>query len=205
MRYTGQVSEESHMRTRARFDPARIRQEVAEVAARLLAEGTETDVLDARRKAARQLGVTDPLYLPDFDTVEAAAIAYRELFHDDGHEDDLRGLREAALSMIERLSPLQVELTGTVLSGAAGPDVTVDLVAEELDEKRVAIVLANLGLTYQFEHAGRTTRLLFEAFGTAFRLTLLPAAEWRRLRERRDAAGNRVVADAARLAEMLTV
>ena len=63
------------------------RARIASAAARLMAEDGIADFTLAKRKAARQLGLTDNAPLPDNAEVEAALRDYQELYQGDEHED----------------------------------------------------------------------------------------------------------------------
>ncbi|HMY06993.1 MAG TPA: hypothetical protein PLT57_07840, partial [Accumulibacter sp.] len=61
----------------------RQRSHVARVAARLLVEEGAGDISRAKRKAARQLGVSDRAELPDDHEIEEQQRVYQRLFQED--------------------------------------------------------------------------------------------------------------------------
>lgn len=102
-------------------DPGRnpMRERIAHLAARLMAEDGIEDYALAKRKAARQAGVPDSRQMPNNDQIDAALRVYRELYRHE-HPSQLRELRRLALSTMEELGRFNPYLTGSVLSGNAG-------------------------------------------------------------------------------------
>lgn len=176
--------------------------QIADRAARLLAEGSEQELAAACRKAALQLGNHDPSSWPDQELLEQALSQYRALF-DDEHPQRLQELRQAALAMMGQLQTLSPLLSGDVLSGVAGEHASIELLAEAEDEKRAAILLTNLGLPFEWRQGGRFLSLSFEAYGQQFHLTLLPRGEWLKASQRRNEHGQRVTASSSQLAALL--
>ncbi len=102
-------------------DPGRnyLRERIAHLAARLMAEDGIEDYALAKRKAARQAGVPDARQLPDNDEIDSALRLYRELYRHE-HPAQLRELRQLALEIMDELARFNPYLTGSVLSGSAG-------------------------------------------------------------------------------------
>ena len=87
-------------------DPRRVREEIAQAAARLIAEDG-LDYAGAKRKAARQLLGDSRVaneWLPDNDLIEEELREYLTLFQSDTQPDELRRLREVALDWMRRLA-----------------------------------------------------------------------------------------------------
>ena len=82
---------------------AQNRTRIAQAAARLIAEHGLTDWSLAKRKAARQLMLSEREALPDDGEVEAALAAHHALFGGDAHAAALRRQREEALKWMRRL------------------------------------------------------------------------------------------------------
>jgi hypothetical protein len=99
---------------------AHARQMVAQQAARLIAEDGVSDFSYAKKKASRQLGVTDVDCLPSNAEIEEEVRLYHELFNAEGHEHTLHDLRKNALEVMKLLHQFKPQLTGTVLEGTAG-------------------------------------------------------------------------------------
>jgi hypothetical protein len=109
-----------------------LRLRIAQVAAQLMTESGIRDYAFAKRKAARQLGVSSPHGLPSNDEVDAALNDYRELFEPEARSQDLDALRRQALVIMQRLNRFGPLLTGGAVTGAvtAYSDVEIDLHAD---------------------------------------------------------------------------
>ena len=85
--------------------------EIAAAAARLVVEeGLEYG--PAKRRAARQLGLSRPAELPTNEAVEDAVRAHLDLFHADTQPAELEALRRLALAWMDRLAPFRPHLSG---------------------------------------------------------------------------------------------
>ena len=92
--------------------------EIAHTAARIVVEeGMEYG--PAKRRAAKQLGLTGRGDLPDNDQVESAVFEYLQVFCADTQPAELRALRELAALWMERLAEFRPHLTGAVWRGTA--------------------------------------------------------------------------------------
>jgi hypothetical protein len=102
-------------------DPDRnhTRESIAHIAARLMAEDGIEDYAQAKRKAARQVGVHHARQMPNNDEIDAALSLYRGLYQND-HAAQLRELRQLALAIMRELAAFNPYLVGSVLSGNAG-------------------------------------------------------------------------------------
>lgn len=126
-----------------------MRRRIAHAAARMLAEDGSLDYGTAKRKAARQLGVSDVGNLPDNQQVEDALRSYQALYRADASRAQLLLLRQTALEYMERLADFDPHLTGPVLNGTAGPHADVDLQLFTDHEKDVEFQLMGMGTPYQ--------------------------------------------------------
>ena len=127
-----------------------IRASIASAAARLMAEDGITDYHQAKRKAARQLGLPEHTAYPDNAEIEAELRAYRSLYQEEGHPELLLALRQTALSLLELLADYSPYLTGSVLDGTAGEHSHIDILLFADSAKEVEIFLLNRGMS--FEH-----------------------------------------------------
>jgi hypothetical protein len=102
-------------------DPGRkqLRESIAHLAARLMAEDGIEDYAQAKRKAARQVGALDVRQMPNNDEIDAALRLYRDLYQH-GHSVQLRELRQLALAIMHELVAFNPFLVGSVLRGSAG-------------------------------------------------------------------------------------
>lgn len=125
-----------------------LRARIAAAAARLMAEDGIDDFAQAKRKAARALGVTDAQVLPGNDEIEAELRTYLALYRPEEHAERLRELREVALEVMQELERFRPYLYGPVLRGTAGRYADIDLIAFADDAKSVEIFLINRGIAY---------------------------------------------------------
>ncbi|MCG1053675.1 UDP-N-acetylmuramate--alanine ligase [Mycetohabitans sp. B5] len=138
------------MASRLHLERDRVRDEIAMVAARLIAEDG-LDYASAKRKAARQIiGQTRVAgeWLPDNDQIEEEIREYLALFHGDTQPGILRRLRETALNWMAQLAQFDPYLTGAVLNGTAGVHSDIHLQVFCDNPKEVAIHLLNAGVQY---------------------------------------------------------
>lgn len=126
-----------------------MREQIAHLAAKLIAEGGITDHALAKRKAARQLGAEDTQHLPGNQEVDDALHSYRALFQRDSHPDILRQLRMEALDLMRRLTAFHPYLTGSVLSGTAGAQSDINLMLFSDDEKAVLLFLLKHNMEFE--------------------------------------------------------
>lgn len=126
-----------------------LRARVAEEAARIMREQGVRDFLLAKRKAADRLGVVDRNALPANQEISAALAAQQRLFGGPAHEDNVRALREVALSAMVLLERFNPRLVGPVLAGTATPhsDISLHLFAATPEE--VAFMLIERGIRYR--------------------------------------------------------
>lgn len=118
------------------------------MAARLIAEHGLSDWAAAKRKACRELGLSDREALPANDEIEQALRDYNSLFQPQAQATTLRAQRAIALEWMERLAPWRPLLVGGVAAGwaTAHSDVRLELEAE--DPKAVELGLINAGIEY---------------------------------------------------------
>ena len=126
----------------------RNRVRIAQAAARLIAEHGLSDWAAAKRKACRELGLSDREALPGNEEIEQALRDYNSLFQPQAQAASLRAQRMVAVEWMERLSPWRPLLVGGVAAGwaTAHSDVRLELEAE--DPKAVELGLINAGIEY---------------------------------------------------------
>lgn len=126
-----------------------LRERIAHLAARIMAEDGVDDFGYAKRKAARQAGARDARAMPDNQEIEQALAEYRSIYQRQEHPPVLLQLREQALAVMKGLARFRPHLTGSVLSGVAGrhSDIELQLFAESA--KEVEIFLLNQGVRYR--------------------------------------------------------
>ncbi|MFZ7095801.1 hypothetical protein ACOPJQ_07055 [Luteimonas dalianensis] len=168
-----------HAEARARERRMRLARE----AARLMAEGGIRDFHQAKRKAARQLGIHDDASLPRNREIEEALREHQRLFLGDGHGEVLRGHREAALQALDFFAPFHPRLVGPVLEGTADANspVTLQLYADDedavprfLDEHGIPATARSRRLRLDRSRSGDFPVWIFSAGDVTIDLTVLP-------------------------------
>lgn len=125
-----------------------LREQIAQLAARFMAEGTEDFAL-AKRKAARQLGAADTQNLPNNSEIEQALRTYHALYQHADQADILRKLRAQALSVMQAFIGFDPMLTGPVFRGTATAYSDIDLVLFADSPKDIELLLLNRNLPYK--------------------------------------------------------
>lgn len=147
-------------RERGRDD---IRSSIAIQAARLMAQDGIEDHGLAKRKAARQLGIPDTRKLPTNDEIDAALREYQDIYKSGDHILRVNGLRERAVRVMRELDDFEPHLTGSVLSGIAGPYAGIRLQLFTDNAKAVEMFLLDRGISYHTTqvrlYAGREARV----------------------------------------------
>ena len=126
-----------------------MRQRIAAVAARMMAEDGVDDFALAKHKAARQLGAGDTQVLPANDEIEIEIKAYLALYQGEEQRERLEHLRRVALSAMQDLAQFRPYLTGAVLKGTAGRYADIDLQLFTDDGKAVELYLLNRNIAYE--------------------------------------------------------
>jgi len=171
---------------------AQNRRRIAQIAARLIAEHGIVDWTLAKRKAARQLMLSEREALPADSEIETALAEHHALFGGSAHDATLQSQREEALAWMRRLATFQPVLIGGVAAGWATEhsDIRVELCAD--DTKAVELALINSGVRYRVPPArsrDAASELHIETSHGGMRLIVVTEAA-RRQRPRRDAQGN---------------
>ncbi len=125
-----------------------LKAEIAAAAARMVVEeGLEYGA--AKRRAVKQLGLSQRAGLPDNDLVEAAVEEYIAVFCADSQPAELRALRTLALRWMERLRAYRPHLCGAVWHGTATrrSDVYLQLFCD--DPKAAEIGLIDMGVRFE--------------------------------------------------------
>ncbi len=122
---------------------------IAQLAARLMQEHGIRDFAQAKRKAAKQLGIVEAHHLPANAEIDQAIREYNAVYHSDTQPGLLRELRLAALEAMEMLHQFAPQLTGAVLNGTAGPHSDIQLELFTDSEKDVEMYLLNRKLPFR--------------------------------------------------------
>jgi hypothetical protein len=137
---------------------AQIRDEIASLAAKLIAEeGAEYGT--AKRRAVKQLLGNQKLngnILPDNAQIEQAVREYQALFFADVQPARLLHLRQLAAVLMQELAQFNPYVIGAVFNGTAGEHSDIHLHLYTDNSKDVVIFLLNLGIDYEVsEHQGK--------------------------------------------------
>ena len=104
----------------ARENQDHLRQLIAQQAARMMAEDGINDFAYAKKKAGKQLGVSENSVLPTNAEIEDEIRLYHEIYNADEQPLELVKLRQAALLTMQLFERFKPHLTGSVLDGSAG-------------------------------------------------------------------------------------
>ena len=104
----------------ARENSDHIRQMIAQQAARMMAEDGINDFAYAKKKAGRQLGISESSVLPSNAEIEDEIRLYHEIYNADEQPQELEKLRKTALITMQLFAKFNPHLTGSVLDGTAG-------------------------------------------------------------------------------------
>ncbi|VVE30999.1 UDP-N-acetylmuramate--alanine ligase [Pandoraea cepalis] len=163
-------------------DAQRLREEIALVAARLIAE-EGADYATAKRKAAKQVTGEARIageLLPDNDQIEAEVREYVQTFLSDTQPAELAHLRQVALTVMTALARYRPYITGAVYNGTATSLSDIYLQAFCDNPKEVAIDLLNRGIDYEVSESRH-----FNGRGMVETLSFL----WRERGQRGEPAG----------------
>jgi hypothetical protein len=114
------------MAKRDAIDPV-LREQLAEEAARLIADHGIQDYGLAKRKAASRFGVRGAGALPSNAEIEARVAVRQRLFEADGHSEQLAGMREIAAELMDLLAAFEPRLVGPVLAGTVTVNSSIEL------------------------------------------------------------------------------
>ena len=127
---------------------AQRRTQIANAAARLIAEHGLADYAQAKRKAARSLGLPDSTPLPENAEVDSELRSYQRLFQNDEQSERIAHLRRKAVEMMAIVERFNAHLTGPVLDGSAGRYAEIDIQLFTDSAKDVEIFLLNQHLDF---------------------------------------------------------
>ena len=165
------------------------RARIAGLAARLIAESGIDDYAQAKRKAARNLGLPESTQLPENSEVESELRNYQRLFQDSEHAEILDHLRRKACQIMQSMQPFNPYLAGSVLDGTAGCYSEIDIQLFTDSAKDVEIFLLNQDIVFKHTQP-RSSRaeavLTIEEEDSVTNLIIYPANEERVTHKTRD-------------------
>jgi hypothetical protein len=154
------MSKPSHRPGRGReafsgVEGVRLKSEIAQMAARLLAEGEADDFGAAKRKAAAYLGAREVKHLPDNLAILAAIIEQQRLFDAPACAARTLHRRSKALEVMRFLANFEPRLVGPVLYGTPfeHTPITLHLFSDEVED--VVRTLLGIKIPYQLSQQSR--------------------------------------------------
>lgn len=113
-----------------------MRQQLAQEAARLIAEEGVSDFNVAKQKAAARLHAPDTHNLPRNDEIQEALVEYQRLFQRDSQPRSLLRLRQTACKAMAFFKQFEPKLIGAVADGTANDfsAITLHLFADSSEE-----------------------------------------------------------------------
>ena len=145
----------------ARGTQARAR--IAELAARIIAEHGLHDYALAKRKAARQLGLSDGHGMPSNEEVDAALLERQSLFEPEEQVAMLDRLRRQAMEVMQVFERFRPVLTGGVASGAVSEHSLIELDIPQDASKDFEQFLINRNIGYKVQD--RAARMAYLIYG----------------------------------------
>lgn len=167
----------------------RMRDRIAQQAARLIAEDGLQDYALAKLKAARQIGAPDTHNLPNNNEVEQALRDYQALYQKDEQGERLRLLRQQALAVMKQMERFNPYLIGSVLNGTATRYSDINLQVFADSAKEVELFLLNKQLPYKSGeirlHFGGAARVFpvftLQGEGTEINITVFATDDLRQI------------------------
>ena len=134
----------------------KLRAQIAQMAAKLIASEGVADFGSAKRKAALRLGIESERNLPTNVEIEQALQEYQRLFQSRSQPEHLRALRQTALEAMQFLEQFRPRVVGAVLLGTATEfsEITLHLYCDA--PEAVAWFLNEAGI--KFEQTSRTIK-----------------------------------------------
>ena len=125
------------------------RERISQLAARMIAQDGIQDYAFAKRKAARQLGVTEINNLPGNKEIEQAVRDYQNLYQKEEHQVQLQLLRKLAYSYMQQFEKFNPYLVGPILNGTATWNSLINLQLVTDNAKDVEMFLLNRQIPYK--------------------------------------------------------
>jgi len=139
-----------------------MRAQVAELAARLMAEHGLRDYTVAKRKAARQLGVPEGHGMPSNEEIDLALSERQALFQPEEQASLLTDIREQAREVMRVFSRFEPALTGGAASGVVSEHSLIELEIAEDASKDFEQFLVNREIAHKVQdRAGHMAYLLY--------------------------------------------
>lgn len=136
--------------------PAELLDQVADEAARVMAEHGVRDFALAKRKAAERLGLSVRGALPSNAQIQERLVARQRLFEPEVHEARIAKMRRLAADVMNALEQFRPRLVGAVLDGTATINTAIEIHAFSDSPELIAAVLeADGGRVYDTQRRYR--------------------------------------------------
>ena len=127
----------------------RMRQQLAQEAARLIAEEGIKDFHTAKHKAAERLHAPQTHNLPRNDEIQVALNQYQRIFKADSQPQQLQQLRQISLKAMRFFQGFEPRLTGAVLDGTANEFSEINLHLFAGSSKEMSLFLLNSKIPFE--------------------------------------------------------
>ena len=158
-----------------------MRERIAYLAARLIAEDGLEDFAQAKRKAAQQIGAPDTKCMPNNSEIERALRTFQSLYQQEEQPRALAELRREAVFLMRLLEAFDPYLSGPVLTGTAGKYSEIELQIYRDSAKDLEIFLLNNRIPYKPGEAktacGAVPMFELQEGGIRAKLIVLPEGE----------------------------
>ncbi|MEN8259816.1 MAG: hypothetical protein ABFS02_04385 [Pseudomonadota bacterium] len=170
--------------------PSRQRRHLAQECARIIIENGIPDLLAAKQKAARNLGIEGNRLYPSNEEIESALAEYHRIFRPSTQSIHITRLRKVAIKAMTFLEPFTPRLVGGVLDGTAGEFAAITLILFAETPEDIIIELLNTKIPFtQSKHEvwnAKREKTHFPSFhiilnGTKLELKFLPTRYLRQL------------------------
>ncbi len=177
-------------RAKAAASTDQLRQQIATMAGRIMAEEGVSDFHIAKRKAAERLGSPETKHLPGNEEVELALQEHLRLFHAGRLSQNVARLRQLTLDAMQFLAKFEPRVVGAVLSGNVTPTTAIELhitadFAEEvglwLEEQRIPYEQGERRLRFGGDRYESFPAYRFTADGVTVELCVMTHSEAREL------------------------
>ena len=128
---------------------AKLRDLIAQEAARLLHDEAARDYRQAREKACQRLGVNKLHDLPTYTEIHTALIDYLKIFKLDSQVDLIQRLRQEALAAMRFFADFEPRLFGPVLDGTASAATPIGLQVFVDASEEIMIHLLNHNIPFE--------------------------------------------------------
>lgn len=148
----------------------KLRQQIAVEAARLISEEGIDNFQYARKKAAHRFGISDEYAFPDNEEILEQIKTHQTLYHNSSQKQVLKELRQTALNAMKLLNHFKPKLIGSVLSGHAHEQSSIDILVMVDSPEEVAMFLIEHEIPYQLQD--------WKLFSSKHNYQLIPAYQF---------------------------